>query len=155
MGPHAEFIAKGYNGQLIVKERTVVIAHRGVVPFLVSQGLRGDKEIPIEHITAIQMKGAGLTAGYFQIAYHGSVESKGGVFGAARDENSINFYRGSQKDFQTAKQLIEERRQELTSRSTASTPSAAEELARFAQLHKDGVLTDDEFAAKKKQLLGL
>jgi hypothetical protein len=33
--------------------------------------------------------------------------------------------------------------------------SPATQLAQFAELHKQGVLTDDEFAAKKKQLLGL
>jgi predicted Zn-dependent peptidase len=29
------------------------------------------------------------------------------------------------------------------------------ELERLAELHKQGILTDEEFAAKKKQLLGL
>jgi hypothetical protein len=33
--------------------------------------------------------------------------------------------------------------------------SPAEELARFAELHRQGVLTDDEFAAQKKRLLGI
>ncbi len=29
------------------------------------------------------------------------------------------------------------------------------QLAKAAELHKAGILTDEEFAAKKKQLLGL
>lgn len=33
--------------------------------------------------------------------------------------------------------------------------SYLDELERLAELHKQGILTDDEFAAKKKQLLGL
>ncbi len=30
-----------------------------------------------------------------------------------------------------------------------------DEIERYAQLNKDGIITDEEFAAKKKQLLGL
>lgn len=33
--------------------------------------------------------------------------------------------------------------------------SASDELMKMAELHKAGILTDEEFAAKKKQLLGL
>jgi PH (Pleckstrin Homology) domain-containing protein/putative oligomerization/nucleic acid binding protein len=41
------------------------------------------------------------------------------------------------------------------SAAPASMPSASEEIARMADLHRQGILTDEEFAAKKKQLLGL
>lgn len=34
-------------------------------------------------------------------------------------------------------------------------PSSLEELKQLADLHDQGILTDDEFSAKKKQLLGL
>ena len=34
-------------------------------------------------------------------------------------------------------------------------PDYMDELERLADLHKQGILTDDEFAAKKKLLLGL
>jgi Short C-terminal domain len=36
-----------------------------------------------------------------------------------------------------------------------ATPDPAEELQKMAELHKQGVLTDEEFAAKKKQILGI
>ena len=36
-----------------------------------------------------------------------------------------------------------------------SAPSAADEIKKFAKLFEDGFLTQQEFAAKKKQLLGL
>jgi putative oligomerization/nucleic acid binding protein len=36
-----------------------------------------------------------------------------------------------------------------------SAVSAADEIKKLAELHAAGILTDDEFAAKKKQLLGL
>ena len=34
-------------------------------------------------------------------------------------------------------------------------PSYLDELERLGELHKQGILTDEEFAAKKKDLLGL
>jgi Short C-terminal domain len=37
----------------------------------------------------------------------------------------------------------------------SSAVSAADEIKKLAELHAAGILTDDEFAAKKKQLLGL
>lgn len=39
--------------------------------------------------------------------------------------------------------------------SSASEPSYLDELEKLAQLRDEGVLTDEEFEAKKKQLLGL
>ena len=40
-------------------------------------------------------------------------------------------------------------------RAPAATAGFADDLARLAELHAKGVLTDEEFAAKKKQILGL
>lgn len=152
----SDFVAKGYNGQLTVKDRSVVISHKGALAFIVGQGNRGEKEIPLDEITAVQLKRAGMMAGYIQIIYHGSLESKGGVLAASGDENSINYYKKSQAEFDWAKQLIEERRELLKSRSApSSAPSSTDELARLAGLHKDGALTDEEFAAAKRRVLGL
>jgi ABC-type multidrug transport system fused ATPase/permease subunit len=38
-------------------------------------------------------------------------------------------------------------------RGVASTPSTTEELARLAQLHESGSLTDDEFTTQKARIL--
>jgi hypothetical protein len=37
----------------------------------------------------------------------------------------------------------------------AAQSSATDEIVRLADLHRQGILTDEEFAAKKKQLLGI
>jgi hypothetical protein len=34
-------------------------------------------------------------------------------------------------------------------------PSDVEQLEQLAQLHEQGILTDEEFAAKKQQILGI
>jgi hypothetical protein len=37
----------------------------------------------------------------------------------------------------------------------AAEPDITQELTQLAQLHSQGILTDEEFAAKKAQLLGI
>ena len=39
--------------------------------------------------------------------------------------------------------------------ASSSEPSYLEELEKLAELHQQGILTDEEFEAKKQQLLGL
>jgi hypothetical protein len=42
-----------------------------------------------------------------------------------------------------------------TQPSQGPQPNSTDEIVRLADLHRQGILTDEEFAAKKKQLLGL
>ena len=43
----------------------------------------------------------------------------------------------------------------ISTDSAAGEPDYINELERLAQLHEQGILTDEEFAMKKQQLLGL
>lgn len=43
----------------------------------------------------------------------------------------------------------------VTQTSQPQPANATDEIIRMAELHRQGILTDEEFAAKKKQLLGL
>src|SRR5438309_1063922 len=79
---------KGRNGQLEVTSNAVVIRRAGVMGFM-SHPTKGEKSIPLESITAIQLKKPGLTAGYIQFSIAGGLEARGGVFDATRDENTI------------------------------------------------------------------
>ncbi len=49
--------------------------------------------------------------------------------------------------------LYRTREQRTAGVTTASPPDATDKLSRLAQLHRDGVLTDEEFAEKKRALL--
>jgi hypothetical protein len=59
----------------------------------------------------------------------------------------------------TMQERAEQRQRELDHatasyiRGVASSPSVTEELARLAQLHETGAVTDDEFAAQKARIL--
>lgn len=142
---------KGYNGTLLVTD-TGIIIKRGIRGFLLGGAtLRGDKTIPYSSIVAVQLKKAGITAGYLQLTLHGGSEAKGGVFQAATDENSISFYKGKNLDFKEAKEMIERH----ISGGSQKTASNLDELERLADLKEKGIITQKEFEAKKKSLLNL
>ena len=142
---------KGYNGTIILTDTGVVIK-RGVKGFLLGgMTLRGDKTIPYNSIIAVQLKKAGLTAGYLQLTLKGGSEAKSGLFQSTTDENSVNFYSGRNKDFEEAKSLIEEK----IAGSATSKNTNLDELEKLAELKKKNIITQEEFDLKKKSLLGL
>lgn len=122
---------------------------------LITQGSKGEKSIPIKSITAIQIKPPRLTTGYIQFAYSGSSESKGGIMDAIEDENTITF--SSKKDFEQAKELkaLIESLQNKDNQPETSSTSDADEILKFKELLDAGVITEEEFEAKKKQILGI
>lgn len=67
------------------------IARKANFTNVVLQGLDGEKSIVLNQVTAYQLKAPGKTTGYLQIVYPGSQDTKGGVFDAVKDENTIIF----------------------------------------------------------------
>lgn len=99
--------AFGSNGQIRLTRNRVIISRKGFWGFM-SQGLSGDKEIPINRITAVQFKlPDNLTKGYLQLSIQGGIESRGGVFNAANDENTVLFESDHQADFEEIKRYID------------------------------------------------
>ena len=133
---------KGYNGTLILTD-TGIIIKRG-----------GDKTIPYKGIVAVQLKKAGMTAGYIQLTLMGGSEAKSGLFQSTTDENSINFHTwgNNNKKFEEAKRTIEER---ISKDNKPSENSSLNDLEKLAALKEKGVVTEEEFQQKKKQILGL
>lgn len=151
-------IAEGRNGQLELLEDRIRIKRQGSFAFL-SHGFKGDKEIQIENISAIQFRKAGpVVIGYIQFSFLGSQESKAGIFDAAEDENTITFAQKSQDQFEKIKEKIESIKKTMRTSSTAVPSvdfSCADELEKLASLREKGIITDEEFQAKKRQILGL
>ena len=153
-----ETSAKGTNGTLVVKENTIEIVRSGLNARLL--GLRGNKEILIKNITSIQFKQPGLlTNGFIQFAFSGSSESKAGVFDATKDENSVVFAKSELKSFERLKNIINEKRN--SAQVVVSVPQPTQQDDIYSQIEKlsalkeKGIITNDEFEAKKKQLLGI
>lgn len=122
-------------------------------------GALGGKKINYADMTAIQFKEpAGITVGFIQFVYPGSVESKGGITNMINDENSIPF---QPQDLDLAKEIVaymEQRKEAVKTENTATViqqTSAADEIKKFKELLDSGIISQEEFEAKKKQLLGL
>lgn len=144
---------KGYNGNLVLGDSTVTIK-RGLKGFVLSgMSLRGDKTIPYSRIVAVQLKKAGMLAGYIQLTLMGGSEAKGGLFQSATDENSINFhaYGKNNELFAEAKKLIEER----IGAGENNKSSNIDDLEKLSELKIKGIISEEEFNQKKKQILGL
>lgn len=135
-----------------------------------AHGLKGDKEIWLEKISAIQLKMPGTLTrgmvikgmehnGYIQFAVSGSLESKGGIIGAAGDENTVFFSKEQADDFCKLKELIAENKSDIkkveVSNYSTNERDQISLLRDLAKLKEDGIITEEEFSTKKKQILGL
>lgn len=119
-------------------------------------GNTGGKQIDIADITSIQFKEpSGIAVGFIQFSYAGSIDRKDGVTGAVNDENSIIVDNNNLTQAREVVQYLEERRRSLRNGTQVQPISSADEIAKFKKLLDDGVITQEEFDAKKKQLLGL
>lgn len=149
---------EGYNGQLYVYEDKIVIERKGVLG-VISHGMAGSKTIPMSSIQNIQLKKAGdFFNGFIQFGVLGGIEKHGGISSAVNDENSVVFLPECNDTALKIKEYIEN---EIISRNAKDTGSmqnqfsAADEIMKLKNLLDMGVLTQEEFDAKKKQLLSL
>jgi hypothetical protein len=144
--------AKGIGGQVELSEDRITIKRKGAIAFM-AHGLKGDKEILISQISAVQLRKAGVTNGYIQFSFLGGTEARGGFVDATHDENSVVFNVWQQKPFLVLKERLDEML--TSSRTGAKATSNLDELEKLAGLKEKGIITEEEFNQKKKQLLGL
>jgi hypothetical protein len=135
---------------------TVIIRHTGFINQMAKGGMQGEKRIPIKSILSVQFKQASdITAGYIQFETAGGSQAaaRGGVFEGAGDENTVLFSKAETPQFEAFRNRVDE----LINASPVASggTSQADELAKFAKLRDEGILTEEEFAQKKKQILGL
>lgn len=117
---------------------------------------RPDKEILLSRISSIELRPAHLLAkGYLRFTFSGSGEPYG-EYDPATDENALVFKTDQQAQFEAFKRAADNRIAALDARSgLAPVSTDLDELKKLATLRDDGVITQEEFDAKKKQLLGL
>ncbi len=152
----------GMKDILYVYEECIVISHSGFLNAL-SMGIKGNKTIYYSDISSVQFKKSGMSAGYIQFSLPGGNENRGGVFSAMSDENSIAIKAGYININKQAEEVIEfinQKIREIKSGAKVATTvvqqtSSADELKKFKELLDSGIITQEEFDAKKKQLLGL
>ncbi|MGX5475990.1 DUF4429 domain-containing protein [Bacillus toyonensis] len=131
------------------------LKRKGALNFL-NHGLDGEKTIDINNMTGIQIKKANfITNGYIQFIFMGSQESKRGVMAAATDENTVMFTKREQKMAEEIKEYIENILVNKSKPQVAAAISGADEILKYKELLDQGVITEEEFKSKKKQLLGI
>lgn len=126
---------------------------------LANHGLDGEKTFDINNISGVQLKDAGtFTSGYIQFILLGSRESKGGLMAATKDENTIMFVKKEQKMADEIKSYVENilaSKNKLSINTDKTSSDSAEEIRKFKSLLDEGIITQEEFDLKKKQILNI
>jgi Domain of unknown function (DUF4429)/Short C-terminal domain len=151
---------EGVNGTIQFDGNTINITREGILARATFG--KGSKVIPIGQIAAVQLKPAGLTRGFIQFTIAGGNEKTSRLgkqaVDAAKDENSVLFTKGSSAEFEALRDAIDVAiaarfAAPLPSPVVASQPSMTDELSKLADLHRQGILTDIEFATAKAKLV--
>jgi Short C-terminal domain/Domain of unknown function (DUF4429) len=147
---------KGLNGQIELYTDKIIIKRKGTRAKLTQGFFKGDKTIYIKQITGIQLKEAGLfIGGYIQFTIPGGIESRRGISDANRDENTVMFLKTENKLAQQMKSEIEKLMMNSTQPLIVNNKSNDPDLIRnYKQLLDEGIITQEEFEAKKKEILG-
>ena len=145
----------------VYEDRCVISVRGGMKSLMFGSALNGDKEFYYKDLTSVQFKNLGVTTGYIQFEYAGSHSGNNFV-----SENSFIFsatlgtakYKQLQKDmpgiYEDIRNRVNEAKDAQNTPVTAAL-SPAEELKKFKELLDMDVISQEEFDAKKKQLLGL
>ena len=156
--------AKGHTGTINFDGQMITIVRKG---FLARSSVgKGEKQIPLAHLTAVQFKPAGpLVNGYIQFTIGGGNERRS-KFGsqtkdAARDENSVVFHYKQREAFEDLRDAVQsalagyhQHPRSGQEGSVAAPETIPEQITQLAELRNSGILTDAEFEAKKAELLG-
>jgi hypothetical protein len=152
--------AKGHNGQVTFDGDFITITRKG---FLGRTTIgKSEKRIPAGAITSVQWKPPGaMMNGSISFSLAGGNETKS-RFGsqtrdAAKDENAVIVTKKQAAAFLALRVAIERKIAERYNPTAAEAPAAApdvmEQLRQLAQLRDSGVVSEEEFAAKKADLL--
>lgn len=147
----ALYEAQATSGTIVVYKNRVVLRYAKFI----GSG-KGEKEIRIKSITGIQLKKPGMMglAGFIEFSFSGGSEAKGSLF--VKDENRLIINTKAQyEQMVKVKDLVYQLLDQQDDHKPAANLSTADELAKFAELRDKGILTTEEFDAKKKQILGL
>jgi hypothetical protein len=160
----------GVQATLLVFEDHLVITSKGFTKTLFgkSSGLEvigsvfksGEKTIPFNNIQSINYKKSGFTNGHL-IFNTGSGISMG-TLGSGLSGDSFVFGKNSDELAIKAQSYIHEQIEKIKNGAQQTTHniesiqnSQADEIRKFKQLLDDGIISQDEFDAKKKSILNL
>lgn len=149
---------KGVNGQVLIEGDWLTIHRKG---FGRLRHSKGDKRIALATITAVKWRPAGgLANGFIRFDQAGAPalkDSFGGLASANEDENAVIFSRSQMPAFEKLRADLEGfiAAHFAGARRPVAPPVAdvPAQIQQLAALRDQGVLTEEEFAAKKAELL--
>ena len=142
----------------VYEDRCIISTKVGVGSIITGNLSDGEKTIYYNDVIAVQFKRSNLQLGYLQLETASStMNNKASNF---FNENTFTF--DGNLDFKMEevqkyiKQKVDEaKKQKNAPVVVAGSVSSADELKKFKELLDMGIITQEEFDAKKKQLLGL
>ena len=153
---------KGVRGRRIkvYEDKCVITTTATVGSFITGNITDGEKTIYYTDCVGVQFRKSGALIGYLQLeTASATMNNKGDNF---FNENSFTFDTTtvSNEEMEEVANFVKRKVQECKTARTApvvvaAATSAADELKKFKELLDMGVITQEEFDAKKKQLLGL
>lgn len=143
--------ATGVNGTVTLYDDRLEISREGIgMLHKVQHGFKGDKEIPYESITSIQLrKPSSVTRGYIQFGQSGFSESDDGLLDATSDENTVLFDKDSLDEFNELRAKIRKLKKGDVEESTGTMDGAMEKLR---ERYADGEIDEEEYN-KRKEIL--
>jgi len=151
--------AQGEGKKISLYQNKVVIGgKKGMMGVLMAGG--AEQTIRVRDIRAVEFKNAGsVINGYIQFSTGSSAKSGGGgilaVVDAGDEPNTVHFAKKAQDDFDTLKDKVEEMMDSLDNQGSVTAPTSADELKKYGDLLKEGLISQEEFDQKKKEILGL
>ena len=141
----------GANGTLEILEDRAII-HRTLMQRFGS-GAPNEKTMIYSKLSGVEFKKPSILGGYLQFTGSG-LKASSGTFDASKNENTIMF-RKDVAEWEKAAQFINDKIASGSNSSGNQQLSAADEILKYKSLLDSGIITDEEFQAKKKDLLGL
>ena len=143
---------KGANATLEILEDRAII-HRTMMGRMTTGG-PNQKTMIYSKLSGVEIKKPALLGGYLQFTGSG-LKASSGTMDASKNENTIMF-RNDVAEWEKAAQFINDKIASGSSNSnTIQQLSPADEILKYKSLLDLGVITEEEFQTKKKDLLNL
>lgn len=141
----------------VYEDKCIISTKAKVGSFLVGNGSDGEKTIYYSDVIGIQFKRPGIQIGYLQLeTASGLMNNKQNNF---FNENTFTFANSevSLEKMEEIRDYIAKKIEVYKTRGNDQMVkfSSADEILKFKKLYDDGVITEEEFEKKKKQLLDL
>lgn len=142
---------------LSVYEECISLTPKGFLG-LAAKGMTGERKIFYKDISSVQFRpSTKLLSGFieFYFAGHNTQKQGGGLFAGTNNDNRFTFYNKFLPDMLKINDYIQAKINNPATDAIVATNDNVAELKKYKQLLDDGVITQEDFDAKKKQLLGL